>query len=518
MTQKRNTDGQNEVSTAPDYTQYNTKLAQRAKLGKVAEIAESAEIAEPAEIAESAESAQLAELADTAETRQLAELAKISEAVFARRPENDVDFKLDRVYEVLHLLNDPHERVKCVHIAGTNGKSSTTLMTERLLRYAGLSTGCFTSPHIKNVTERILIDGREVSASVFIDAYKSVIKATQEIEKTRPELGKLGFFEVMTIIAFHIFASFWLDICVIEVGLGGLLDATNVIDAPICSIITPIGIDHTDYLGKTIQEIALQKAGIIKESVPVIVAKQCDEVMEVVRQVAKEKCAEVIMPHHCEKMQAVIEGAAVESANYYTPQFIKDNLSLSLQAACIATGEGGGAASATNAANADILGRILCWHYQQITRVSGRFEQQTINCGGKKYRLIYDVAHNPHGASMLRSTIDNYSITYNPRKIYIVVAMFADKDAEGFFKALGGQFAGVKAHYIVTQNSSPRTLSAGELAVKLRCALGADTTGHTVRGTVGEALDYAIQNASQDDIILITGSFTTVSDAKYYAS
>ncbi|MGH3272973.1 MAG: bifunctional folylpolyglutamate synthase/dihydrofolate synthase, partial [Streptosporangiaceae bacterium] len=190
-----------------------------------------------------------------------ARLAQVERAILGRRPEHSIDPTLDRIIALLTLLGDPHRACPVIHLTGTNGKTSTARMAERLLRARGLRTGLFTSPHLTSIRERICIDGHPLSDAEFIAAYDEIEPYLDLVDAGQP--SRLSFFEVLVGMAFATFADAPVDVAVIEVGLGGTLDNTNVADGAV-AVLTPIAIDHVRWLGETVEQIAAEKAGIIK--------------------------------------------------------------------------------------------------------------------------------------------------------------------------------------------------------------------------------------------------------------
>src|SRR5260370_14899162 len=190
-----------------------------------------------------------------------AELAAIEREIFARRPEHAIDPSLDRIVALTSLLGDPQRSYPVIHITGTNGKTSTARMTETLLRARGLRTGLFTSPHLSCVRERISIDGEPLSTERFVEVYREIEPYLRLVDEEQQV--KLSFFEVLVGMAFAAFADAPVDVAVIEVGMGGTWDNTNVADGAV-AVVTPISIDHAEFLGNTVAAIAADKAGIIK--------------------------------------------------------------------------------------------------------------------------------------------------------------------------------------------------------------------------------------------------------------
>src|SRR6476620_10548161 len=204
-----------------------------------------------------------------------ARMREVEREIISRRPEHSVDLALDRMAELVGLLGDPQRACPVIHITGTNGKTSTARMTDALLRGRGLRTGRFTSPHLVSIRERIVVDGAPVSAERFVEAYDEILPYVRLVDEHHP--AAMSFFEVLTGMAFAIFADTPVDVVVLEVGVGGRLDCTNVADG-VVAVITPISIDHTRLLGDTVEEIAAEKAGIIKPGATAVLVRHSVEV------------------------------------------------------------------------------------------------------------------------------------------------------------------------------------------------------------------------------------------------
>jgi dihydrofolate synthase/folylpolyglutamate synthase len=207
-----------------------------------------------------------------------ARMAATEEEILARRPEHSIEPSLDRIKALTELLGDPQQAYPVIHITGTNGKTSTARMIETLLRARGLRTGLFTSPHLTSMRERICVDGEMLSAERFADAYDELVPYIDLVDANQP--ARLSFFEVLTAMAFAVFADAPADVAVIEVGVGGTWDCTNVADGAV-AVVTPISIDHVRYLGSTLPSIAGDKAGIIKPGSVAVLAQQPLEAAEV---------------------------------------------------------------------------------------------------------------------------------------------------------------------------------------------------------------------------------------------
>ena len=197
--------------------------------------------------------------------------SEVEREIISRRPEHSVDLALDRMTELVGLLGDPQRACPVIHVTGTNGKTSTARMIDALLRSRGLRTGRFTSPHLVSIRERICVDGAPIDAEQFVAAYEEILPYVRLVDERHP--AAMSFFEVLTGMAFAIFADTPVDVVVLEVGVGGRLDCTNVADG-VVAVITPISIDHTRLLGDTLEEIAAEKAGIVKPGATAVLAQQ----------------------------------------------------------------------------------------------------------------------------------------------------------------------------------------------------------------------------------------------------
>lgn len=284
-----------------------------------------------------------------------------------------INLGLDRVKRLLELYNNPQEKIKCIHVAGTNGKGSTCAMLASVLTYAGYKTGLYTSPHLVDYTERIKINGSEISKEDFADLIFDITKTSEENQIHVTE------FEILTVLAFIYFKKQQIDFAVIETGLGGRLDATNIIKNPLVSIITTIDSDHVDRLGDTIEKIAFEKAGIIKQNAPAITLKD-NKGLEVIREKAFQSNSNLIL--------------AEDINNLYETNLMglwqKKNLSLAVQAIEILKAQG-----------IDISDSAVKEGLENV-QWSARFQYI------KKLNLILDGAHNPNAAKSLRESLDLY--------------------------------------------------------------------------------------------------------------
>jgi dihydrofolate synthase/folylpolyglutamate synthase len=426
----------------------------------------------------------------------------IEEALLKRWPETKIEPTLERIAALVDVLGSPQLTYPTIHVGGTNGKTTTARMIDSLLFEMGLRTGRFTSPHLESYLERISINGQPIDPKAMIFSYND-IAAYLDFMDTKFDTP-ISFFEAMTALAFAAFAEHPIDVGVIEVGMGGEWDATNVVDADV-SVIMPIDLDHTEYLGSTIAEIAKTKAGIIKEGGFVVLAQQQPEAaVELLKQAALVG-ADIAR----EGLEYVIESRTLavggQLLTIKTPKDTYEEIFLPLH----------GKHQASNAAAALVAVEAFFGEqeldYEAV--LAGFANVQSPGRCEVLHRdptIIIDAAHNPHGAKALTETIQS-EFTFD--EVIGVFAAMGDKDVLGALVELEK----VMNSIIVTKNSSSRSMSVNDvesLAIKV---FGAE------RVFSADSLDLAIEKAIKDSIrplsedtigILITGSVVTVGEAR----
>jgi len=428
----------------------------------------------------------------------------IEQALLARWPETRIAPTTERIAALVDLLGSPQLTYPTIHIGGTNGKTTTSRMIDSLLFAHGPRTGRFTSPHLETYRERIAINGEPIDPKELIFSYND-IAAYLDLMDTKFE-NPISFFEAITALAFAAFAEHPVDVGVIEVGMGGQWDATNVVEADV-SVLMPIGFDHMEYLGNTLHEIAATKAGIIKEGGFVVLAQQEPEAAKELIRKAAEVGADVVR----EGVEYSVASRAVAvGGQLLTIQGIHDTydeIFLPLH----------GRHQAANAASA--LVAVEAFFGDQpldIDAVRAGFAAVTspgrCEVVHREPTVILDAAHNPHGAKALADTLLN---EFNFDEIIAVVGVFGDKDATGIFQELEQ----IVDHVIVTQSSSSRAMPSGELEKIASKIFGADRVFEV--GDLGAALDRAVSDAvrplSEDTVgIIVTGSVVTVGEARTY--
>ncbi|WP_157099832.1 bifunctional folylpolyglutamate synthase/dihydrofolate synthase [Microbispora sp. ATCC PTA-5024] len=419
----------------------------------------------------------------------------------ARGVEWNFDPSLDRITALLELLGDPQKAYPVVHIAGTNGKTSTARMTEALLRERNLRVGRYTSPHLVSMRERISLDGEPLSEDRFTEVYQDIEPYLEMIDG---KIGRLSFFEVLTAMAYAAFADAPVDVAVIETGMGGTWDATNVADGTV-AVITPISLDHTDYLGPDVATIAGEKAGIIKPGATAVLAQQPLPAAEVLMRRAAETGAVVAregLEFGVLHRELAMGGQVLQLRGL---KGVYEDVFLPLYGAHQASNAAAAlAAVETMTAGEDPLGdEVVRQAFGQVAS-PGRLE--VVRRGPT---VVLDAAHNPGG---MEATVDAISEAFGFTRLVGVVAAMADKDVDAILELLEP----VVEELIVTRNSSPRSMSPEELAARAEGIFGQERVHPTER--LDDAIDMAIGLADQGDEfgsgVLITGSVVTVGDAR----
>ena len=445
-----------------------------------------------------------------------ARLREVEGELLARRPEHSVDLALDRMAELVGLLGDPQRSSPVVHITGTNGKTSTARMTDALLRSRGLRTGRFTSPHLVSFRERITIDGAPLSAEQFVATYEEIAPYVALVDSNHPVA--MSFFEVLTGMAFAAFADAPVDVMVLEVGVGGRLDCTNVADG-VVAVVMPISIDHTRLLGSTVEEIAAEKAGIIKPGSVAVLAQQPVEAAEVLIRHAAEVGASVTREgiefgvlareQAVGGQQLTLRGLRGEYDDVYLPLF---GMYQASNAACAlaaveafagVSGDGGFGVDGAEAIDPEVVREA----FATVTS-PGRLEIVR-----RSPTVIIDSAHNPAGMAATVATVEE---AFRFTRLAGVFAASADKDVAGVLEELEPLLSDI----VVTRNSSDRSMEVTELTELATEIFGED------RVSTAERLDDAIEaavaiadEATETQVpgsggVLITGSVITAGDAR----
>ncbi|MFS0703186.1 folylpolyglutamate synthase/dihydrofolate synthase family protein [Cellulomonas sp. 179-A 9B4 NHS] len=431
---------------------------------------------------------------------------EVYRGILARAPEHDIDPELSRVRAVLELLGDPQRAFRSVHLTGTNGKTSTARMVERLLREHGLRTGRFTSPHLTRVNERIAIDGEPISDERFVEVWQDVAPYVHMVDARSAERGepRLSFFEVFVVMAYAAFADAPVDVAVVEVGMGGRWDATNVLDAEV-AVITPVAMDHERYLGHSLVEIASEKVGIVKDGATLVLAQQTEDVDGVVLTAAAERGARVVregVDVSVVERQVAVGGQLVAlrgMGGVYTDVYLPLHGAHQAHNALLALVATEALLTGGAALDGDVVGAAFA-----DATSPGRLEVVR-----SSPTVIVDGAHNPAGTEALVAGVEE---AFAFQRLVGVVGVMADKDPESMLSVLEP----VLDEVVVTQASSERALDVDDLAEIAVEVFGEDRVHVAPR--LPDAIDVAVQRAEGEVErgagVLVTGSILLVAEAR----
>ncbi len=425
----------------------------------------------------------------------------VLEKLLLRIPENKIRPRLEPTRRAVELLGDPQKSYRVIHITGTNGKTSTTRFIERILREHGLRTGRFTSPHLVRINERMALDGEPVSDEQLVNVYADIEPILEFVDQELIDAGdsRLTFFEALAVLGFAVFADAPVDVLVLEVGMGGAWDSTNVADGDV-AVFTPIGLDHMDRLGNTIEEIAQTKSGIIKPGSIVVSSTQSADALAVLDDMAGRTAEGFKLQDRdffVDSFQATstgqsvaVSGLASKYGPYQAPVFgIHQAQNLAVAIAAVEAFLGGGKVAIAD----DVL-------RSAVSDVSSPGRLQLVKT---EPPLLLDGAHNPAGALTLADALKS---EFSDKPLVGVIAVLGEKDAEGVLSNLAGVFDSA----IITESSSPRSMLSSELEPLAKGLLGCSTYGFS---DFSAALERAREIASQNDgMVVVTGSITLVGD------
>jgi dihydrofolate synthase/folylpolyglutamate synthase len=436
-----------------------------------------------------------------------AALREVEEELMGRWPETRLEPSLDRITALMDLLGEPQRAYPSIHITGTNGKTTTARMIERLLLAFDLRTGRYTSPHTQLVTERISLDGEPISAERFVETHRDIRPYVEMVDAAQPH--RLSFFETLTGMAYAAFADAPVDVAVVEVGMGGGWDATNVIDATV-AVVTPISLDHTSRLGNTPGEIAEEKAGIIKKDATAVLGRQPADAAQVLLRRAVEVDATVAREGmefgvvHREVAVGgqllTLRGLGGDYEQIFLPlhgEHQAQNAAVALAAVEAFFGVGG---TRTRTLDVDTVRSA----FAAVTS-PGRLEVVR-----RSPTVVLDAAHNPGGA---RATAAGVQEAFGFTHLVGVFGASDDKDVRGVLEA----FEPVLAEIVVTRNSTTRAMDVDELAALAVEVFGQDRV--RVEPRLDDAIEAAVTLAEEQGEfsgagVLITGSVFTVGDAR----
>ncbi len=402
-----------------------------------------------------------------------------------------IKYSLKNIRTLLNSVGNPQNNLKTIHIAGTNGKGSVASITNSILIEYKFNCGLYTSPHIKDFRERILVNGRFIDKSYVIDFTNEIFKL---IEKISP-----SFFEVTTALAFKYFSDKKVDFAIIEAGLGGRLDSTNILK-PILTVITGISIDHTEYLGNTIQRISEEKGGIIKRNTPVILGKLNKHAYKVLTKIAKKRNAEIIDSTQGNK---IIIKQKFENGFYFDLKmnnfkldntffpFIGDFQKINLLTAFSTINK------LFNICNLKFCEKQIVNGLKKLKRNSrfyGRFEKISENP-----KIVIDVSHNLEGIKNIKNNLKYF----NFNRLFIIFAMMSDKNYRACIKELEK----LNSKIIITKPSYKRAIDPNEMIKNVK-----DLHNFRIINNPKDAFEYANKSIKRGDMILVTGSFFLISD------
>lgn len=429
---------------------------------------------------------------------------EIIRTLTGRWPEHRVAPTLGRIQALTELLGDPQHAYRIIQLTGTNGKGSTAAMIDALLRTTGLRTGRFTSPHVSSINERIAIDGEPISDQRFDEIWREVEPYVEIVDGRAIDGVRMTFFEIITGMAFAAFADAPVDVAVIEVGLGGTWDATNVADADV-AVITPIDYDHTHLLGNSLAEIAAEKAGIIKPGAHAVLAGQQVEAAEVVL----ERCTEVGALVHLEGVdfglidrRLAVGGQLLRLNGAEGPV---DDVFLPLHGAHQAANAAEALAAVEVFLGMKALGADTVREGFARVEAPGRLELVR-----RSPSVLLDAAHNPHGAAATAQAVVE-AFSFNP--LIGMIAVMADKDADGLLRT----YEEVMDRVVITQvASTSRGMPATELGRLAVAVFGPDRVRVVPR--LDDAIETAVALADVESAglagVLITGSVVLVGEAR----
>ena len=430
-------------------------------------------------------------------------LAVVEAALLKRWPESRIEPSMDRISALVDALGSPQLSYPTVHVGGTNGKTSTTRMIDALFTELEYRTGRFTSPHLESILERISIKGKPIPAEGFIAAYNDIALYLDLIDSRQPH--PISFFEAITALAFVAFAEFPIDVGVIEVGMGGEWDATNVVQSSV-SVIMPIGLDHTEYLGETVEEIAATKSGIIKPESHVVLAAQEPEVARILLAKVVEQSA---IPYRegiefsLDRRDIAVGGQMISINGIYAKY---EDIFLPLH----------GAHQAHNATIAIAAVEAFSGVALDIELVREAFAKVSspgrLEILHRDPTVIVDAAHNPHGAAALANTLET---EFDFESVFCVLAVLGEKDVTGILQNLEP----VVDRLVVTQSSSTRALPVDNLYNAAVDLFGVDRVYK--EANLINAITYATEqvtllNQVSEGVsaVVITGSVVTAGEAR----
>ncbi len=410
-----------------------------------------------------------------------------------RQPESQPEPSLDRIRAVADLLDNPQLTYPTVHVTGTNGKTTTTRMITALACAHGLSTGTFISPHIEAITERLSVCGVDITNEEFAEEYERLVPYFERVEGFGT---RITYFEALTAMAYLWFADKPVGLGAFEVGMGGLWDATNLIAGDV-AVLCPVGLDHPE-LGSTVEDVATEKAGIIKGAKIAVSREQRPEALSVIQERCKEMEATLLLEGEAFALESRVPAVGGQSVAVRGLHRSYDEIFLPNFGEHMARN-----AAAAVVACESLLGRDLDEESVRAALLEIKTPAR-LEVVRRRPLVVLDGAHNPDaGDALVRTLTEEFTWS----RLHLVIAMFRDKDIESFVQLV----APLADRAYACANSSPRSAPAERLVAALE-ASGANPV-ESYRG-VGEAVETALKDAEEGDLILVTGSFYTVADAR----
>lgn len=448
-------------------------------------------------------------LINLAHQNQLDEqMVKIGTAILERAPEHKVQPSISRVKAVLELLGNPQNTYQVVHITGTNGKTTTTRVVEQIIRESGLRTGRFTSPHLHTMRERIVIDGDNISVADFIATWQEIEPYVRMVESNSANTSgtKLSFFEILTVMAYVAFANAPVDVAVVEVGMGGRWDATNVADGQV-AVITPIALDHEKWLGASVTEIATEKVGIIKPKASVVSAEQIESVQAIIAQAVQDNSAYLVQENKEACVLSTEFAVGGQIITLQTPNAIYEDLYLPLA----------GVHQAHNVLLA-VLAVEAFFGQQALSATVIEEAIAQVKSPGRieivrsSPLVIVDAGHNPHGVQASLQALENH---FGLRKVIAVYSAMADKDIEGVLDLLEPMVEAL----VLVEMDNPRAAKLEYLETIAQEVFGEDRvyTASNLSEAITKAADLAetdLEALVEDTGVIVLGSVYIAAQAR----
>lgn len=415
-----------------------------------------------------------------------------------------IKFGLERITALAHAFGNPHRQLRVIHVGGTNGKGSTATFVASILSEAGYRTALYLSPYVHDLRERIQISGRMIPREDFADLVSEIQPIADDIAET--ELGPVTEFEVKTMVAYLYFARQQVDFAVLEVGMGGRFDATNIVD-PLVAVITNVGLDHTDRLGDTVEKIAFEKSGIIKTGGVLVTAAENEAAWRVILGRAREEGAEVwrVMRSQAKKPDSPsgdVQVRYTSKGDHFSFHGAETHL-LGIRPGLVGRFQHTNAATAIAAIVALKKYEVRVSPQAILAGVANAYIPGRLEVLRDKPKLIIDGAHNPDAARILAAALRE---SFSYERMILVVGMLSTHPARDFLS----QIAPMASRVIATQSQWHLASPAQELAQEAREFCEDVEAVPTVR----EAVERALQSAGENDLVLVTGSFYTIGEVR----